>query len=379
MYLVVSAQTTSTVLQDSAISKKEIRQQKNADKIAQGKLMITPFAAPGYTPELGALLAAGGLATWKTKKTDPHIQRSSITFAASYSTTGAVVVSTILTSFWWEDKIRIYGDFWYKDMPDHYWGIGYERNFNTEKSETTTAYHRLWWWINPSILFQFKEDLFVGLNIDYNFTKGSEASEGVQRDKTYKKYNNKPLNSGLGFIIRYDSRDIPVNAWKGLLFDFKSTFYSPILGGDNKYQTYQIDYRQFQQIFRKGNTLAWQIKMRIATGDIPYGEMSEIGSPFDLRGYTWGRYRDECSFFVMAEYRYVFKKRNQELSKHGAVGWVATGTVFNLPILNDNQNRFLPNCGIGYRLEVQPRMCLRLDFGIGRESTGFYFNFNQAF
>jgi hypothetical protein len=39
----------------------------------------------------------------------------------------------------------------------------------------------------------------------------------------------------------------------------------------------------------------------------------------------------------------------------------------------------LPNVGVGYRLEVQPRMNLRIDFGWGFETFGFYFNFNEAF
>jgi hypothetical protein len=42
-------------------------------------------------------------------------------------------------------------------------------------------------------------------------------------------------------------------------------------------------------------------------------------------------------------------------------------------------DNFLPNFGLGYRLEVQPRMNVRLDFGFGRDNFGFYFNFTEAF
>lgn len=377
--LVVSAQSSSSIIQDSTISKKQIRQKKRQDKLDQGKVIITPFAAPGYTPELGALLAAGGLFTFKTVKLDSLIQRSSMPISVSYSTNGALVGSAILSSFWLQDKIRIYGDFWIKDMPDNYWGVGYDQNYSTQESADSTAYHRFWWWINPRIMYQFRDHFFVGLNIDYNYTKGSKASPGVAQDEYYQAYNDQPLNSGLGIIISYDSRDIPVDAWEGMLIDFRTTLYSHLLGGDNKYQVYQLDYRQYQKILRKGSTLAWQTKLRITTGDVPYGEMSQVGTPFDLRGYRWGRYRDESMFIFLAEYRYVFMKRNGKLSKHGLVGWVAGGNVFKLPAIENINNKWLPNGGIGYRLEVQPRMSLRLDFGIGRETTGFYFNFLQAF
>lgn len=369
----------TTNITDKALTKKEKRTLKKADRLAKGKFMITPFGAPAYTPELGGLLALGGLATFKTNRSDSLIQRSSLPFSLGYSTTGAVVANAILSSFWFEDKIRIYGDFWFKDMPDHYWGVGYQSNLNTVKSDSTTYYHRKWWWINPRILFQVKEHYFIGLNIDYNYTQGSNASEGVADDATYQKYKDKPLNSGLGIILQYDSRDMPVDAWRGVLLDLRGTYYSEAFGGDNNYQIFQLDYRQYQQVFRKGTTLAWQLKARIANGDIPYGEMSQLGSPFDLRGYTWGRYRDESMFFFLAEYRHVFMKNTTELSKHGAVAWIGSGTIFDMETLENNDNSWLPNMGIGYRLEIQPRMTLRLDFGIGKESSGFYFNFNQAF
>jgi hypothetical protein len=34
--------------------------------------------------------------------------------------------------------------------------------------------------------------------------------------------------------------------------------------------------------------------------------------------------------------------------------------------------------GPSYRLEVQPRMNLRIDFGFGNNASGFYFNFNES-
>jgi hypothetical protein len=360
--------------------KKAAKQAKKAEKIAQGKFLISPLIVPGYTPELGGLIAVGALTSFKTNKKDDKIQRSSIPVTLGYTTTGAIVANAILTSFWIEDKMRIYGDFWYKDMPDNYWGIGYENAVSTPQSDSTTAYNREWWWINPRILFQVTQNYFVGINIDYNYTKGSEASEGVANDPNYITYNDRPLNSGLGLMLRYDSRDIPVDARKGLLVDLRGTFYTPSFGGDNTYQIYQLDYRQFQTLSREGMTLAWQIRTRIGAGGIPYGEMSQLGSPFDLRGYTWGRFRDKGMFYSILEYRHTFLKKDGELGKHGMVAWIASGTIFDVQESTTLANiGWLPNFGAGYRLELQPRMNLRLDFGIGRGTSGIYFNFNQAF
>lgn len=356
--------------------KKEAKKAKKQQKIDEGKLMIMPLAGPAYTPELKLTIAATAMISFKTNPKDSLIQRSSTPIVLGGSSTGAFFGSSVISTFWFEDKMRIYGDFWFKDMPDNYWGVGYDAARNTEKGDSTTSYQRFWWWVNPRVLWQFKENYFVGLNIDYNYTKGSEESPGVLEDPYYQEYNDRPLNSGLGLIFQYDSRDIPVNSWSGYLLNLSTTFYSSDLGGDNDYQVYLVDFRKYFQIKRPGRTIAVQAKSRLSYGDVPYGEMSQLGTPFDLRGYTWGRYRDNSMLFLLGEYRHMFMKKTGDMSPHGFVLWAGAGSI-GKDI--GGFNNWLPNFGIGYRLEIQPRMNLRVDIGFGQETRGFYFNFNEAF
>lgn len=358
------------------LTKKELRKYNKQLKIEQGKPLVTPLAGPAYTPEMGFTLAGGVMLSFKTKPSDSLIQRSSSPVMFGVSNTGAMFFSTIVSSYWLEDKLRIYADLWFKNMPDHYWGVGYENAYSAVKSDSTTAVKRLWWTINPRILWQPRQSYFVGLNMDYNYTRYSEPSPGVEQDPYYIDYGPKNLNSGFGIIARYDSRDIPVNAFKGTYVDLMATFYAKAFGGDNNYQVYQVDFRKYFPITREGMTFALQAKTRIGVGDIPYGELSLLGNPFDLRGYTWGRYRDKSLLLLIGEYRHMFLKRSGDLSKHGFVAWLATGSIGETPAGFSN---WLPNIGAGYRFEVQPRMNVRVDIGIGRESTGFYFNFNEAF
>lgn len=362
--------------QADTLSKRKIRQAKKQEKIDLGKPLFTPLAGPAYTPELGFTLAGGFMLSYKTNPLDSLIQRSSSPIMFGASSTGAIFISTIVSSYWLKDKLRIYADIWYKNMPDHYWGAGYDNGYAKPKSDSTTAYKRNWLWFNPSFLWQFRPDWFMGLNVDYNYTEVSDPSEGVAEDPDYIKYGPKNLNSGLGLIARYDSRDMPVNAYSGTFAEFRSTFYTPALGGDNNYQVYQLDVRQYFQVSRPGKTVALQFKTRIGVGEMPYGEMSQLGTPFDLRGYIWGRYRDKSMLFFLGEYRHMFEKRSGDLSKHGVVAWMGTGTIAANP---SGFDQWLPNFGFGYRFEVQPRMNLRIDVGIGRETSGFYFNFNEAF
>ena len=57
--------------------------------------------------------------------------------------------------------------------------------------------------------------------------------------------------------------------------------------------------------------------------------------------------------------------------------WVGTGFLGDEGYRNSS---VLPNAGVGYRFEVQPRMNARLDFGFGADGAqGFYISFLEAF
>lgn len=57
-------------------------------------------------------------------------------------------------------------------------------------------------------------------------------------------YSN--FSSGVGFLLTYDSRDIPANAYKGIYLDFRGLMYQKFLGGDNNFYRLEMDYRQYK-------------------------------------------------------------------------------------------------------------------------------------
>lgn len=59
-------------------------------------------------------------------------------------------------------------------------------------------------------------------------------------------------------------------------------------------------------VLRPRSTLAWIAKSQIGMGDVPYSELPSFGSPFDLRGYYWGKYRDKSMAYGIMEYRHMF-------------------------------------------------------------------------
>ncbi len=339
---------------------------------------LTPVIAPAYTPELEFFVSAGGMLSFKSDAKSP---RSTVPASIGYSTTGAIVYSGFLTGYFLADQLRIDMSTWYKDMPDHYFGVGYDNGRYTPLGPETTAYHRYWWQVEPTVLSRVSSTLFIGLLGDLNRTKATDLNPKMAADPHVVADGPDNLNLGLGPAIRYDSRDFPQNAYRGLFLQASYVPYLTFLGNHVGYRVLDIDYRQYITVPRRGSTLTWTVRWRRGMGEVPWSELGGLGSPWDLRGYRWGRYRAQTIAYALVEHRFMFALGKNpdgsvKLSRHGVVGWVGAGTLGDSVVKPDG---FLPNAGLGYRFEVQQRLNARLDFGWGRESQAVYFNFTEAY
>jgi hypothetical protein len=370
--------------QDTVYKKKNFLQRMDSItnwKIEKGRSTLMPFIAPSYTPETSVMLTVGGLCTFKLSPDNKLLSRSSVPFSIGYSTNGSLLISIKANIYGLSDKLRFTGEYWNKNMPDNYWGVGYEKGRNTPESDSTTAYHRNWQQFKFKIAFMVVKNFYIGFNYDFNTTVATGVNEIMAADSNYLLHGHDVFNSGFGLVWRYDSRDFPENAFKGLLIELAGTGYGRHTRSNNIFQAYELDYRQFQKIIRDGSTLAWQIKTRISNGDVSWTDLSMIGTPFDLRGYTWGQYRDYSSAFVMTEYRYMFgrKKPNGRGDMYGPFGVVVWGGTGSVASGYGNFKHWIPNAGFGLRFEIHKRMNLRIDYGVGVNSNAFYISFNEAF
>ena len=341
------------------------------------KPRITPFLVPSFSPEVKLMIVAGGIFTFQTGP-DYNTKRSSLPFNVGWSTNNSKEVDFRPVIYSLKNDMRFFGRLVLKDMPDHYYGVGYDNGRNTETSDSTTLYQRLWWQTDLNVLRRIKGNLFGGVRLDFNRTKATELNDQMLQDEWIVAQGTDIQNSGIGFIIQYDSRDFEVNAKSGLLLNFYGTFYGSLFNSDYEYRMFIFDYRQFKSL-SKGRVLAWEIRVDQGSGTVPWPELAKLGNAFSLRGYRFGRYRDKTTGFGLLEYRHTFRKMktaNQDLSRHGLVFWVGTGSLGDQIASWEN---WLPNFGIGYRFEAQPKINARLDFGFGLESNGFYINFNEAF
>jgi len=125
------------------------------------------------------------------------------------------------------------------------------------------------------------------------------------------------------------------------------------------------------------------IQSKNSFGDVPLTRLPFVGSPFDLRGYYLGQYRDNSAHLAVVEYRSMFISKREDLlgkliNRLGFATWAGLGLMG--PDAIDIEG-VLPNFGAGLRIEVQPRMNFRIDIGNNpvNNNTLVYFNMTEAF
>ena len=366
------------------LSKKELRRQR----VAKRNFHYSMLGGPSFSPDFGVLVGGSALMTFRMNAKDTTMRRSVVPAAMAFMFKGGLNIVVKPQLFFKDDRFRIFGQFTYKNTQENFYGIGYDTNKNYVRSDTTSQYRYSGIQINPWFLFRIGEsDFFAGPQIDLNYDHITDPAKHLVTQKDYvaaggKADGYKNFSSGLGFLATYDTRDVPANPYKGVYLDFRFLMYEKFFGSETEFYRLELDYRQYKTVgLRK--VLTWTVQSKHVFGDVPLNKYVLSGTPFDLRGYYMGQYRDKSSHIALVEYRQMFNtdksNRFKKILSHlGFVAWGGCGFMGPNPGKIDG---LLPNAGVGLRIEVQPRMNVRLDFG--RNFTNgqnlFYFNMTEAF
>lgn len=373
--------TTTTIL-----TKKELHRQR----VAQRNFHYNILGGPSYTPDFGFLIGGSALMTFRMNPQDTTMRRSVIPMALAFMFEGGGLNLMVKPQlFFKDDKFRIFGVLNYKNTRENFYGIGYNTNKNYERSDSTSQYRYSGFQVNPWFLFRMgKSDIFFGPQIDISYDKLSEPAKYLPQQADYAAAGGdengyKNFSSGIGFLLSYDTRDIPANPYRGTYVDLRGIMYQKWLGSDKNFYRLELDYRQYKSVGQR-KVLAWTLQTKNSFGrHIPLTKYALSGTPFDLRGYYMGQYRDKSSHVALVEYRQMFNTDRSTWLKRitSHLGYVAWGGVGFMGPTPGKIEGVLPNAGLGLRIEVQPRMNVRFDYGrnfVNKQSL-FYFNMTEAF
>lgn len=373
--------TTTTIL-----TKKELHRQR----VAQRNFHYNILGGPSYTPDFGVLIGGSALMTFRMNPQDTTMRRSVIPMALAFMFEGGGLNLMVKPQlFFKDDKFRIFGVLNYKNTRENFYGIGYNTNKNYERSDSTSQYRYSGFQVNPWFLFRMgKSDIFFGPQIDISYDKLSEPAKYLPQQADYAAAGGdengyKNFSSGIGFLLSYDTRDIPANPYRGTYVDLRGIMYQKWLGSDKNFYRLELDYRQYKSVGQR-KVLAWTLQSKNTFGrHIPLTKYALSGTPFDLRGYYMGQYRDKSSHVALVEYRQMFNTDRSTWLKRitSHLGYVAWGGVGFMGPTPGKIEGVLPNAGLGLRIEVQPRMNVRFDYGrnfVNKQNL-FYFNMTEAF
>jgi hypothetical protein len=130
--------------------------------------------------------------------------------------------------------------------------------------------------------------------------------------------------------------------------------------------------QSYHPLFSSPVTLALRYMTVIMRGEeLPVQVLLPVGGNGNLRGSPQDRYLDEVAAVANAEVRFPIYKRL------AGVAAMDAGRVFH-SLSQYSLSHWAVNPTLGLRLCMET-FVVRLDVGLGKETTGFYVNFGQVF
>lgn len=328
--------------------------------------------ALGSSPETSLLF--GGVGIYQFKMGDPSLStRSSSILASGIYTLNnqssfALQPSVILENESW----ILNGMFGYSYFPETFWGVG--PSLNNDR-EMRLIYRQFF--LSQSVLRQILPKMFIGPKVRwskfYNIHFENTDGEAIEAP-SYTGADDYSV-AGFGFIIRWDTRDRIMVPTKNHLIEFSLMTNPSGLSTLDSYTTYTFDARKYLDLSGNGNSvLAFHLITKLNSGNPPLNDMASLGGQNILRGYYQGRLRDRHGGQLQSEFR------QHVYGRFGFVVFAAAGQVWNsFDEMTFHNIHYSAGGGLRFNLNKQDPTNIRIDYGIGKNTSGLYLTIGEAF
>jgi hypothetical protein len=335
------------------------------DSIRTPQSRIFPIPIMFYTPETGV---AGGAAALYLMLDSASTRPSSITGDAIYTERKQIILELDGDLYWQNETYRLLSSLVFQKYPNKFFGIGNFTVLSNEETYTPQSF------ILQAVLYRKIVSRYnIGPVVRYESVSMHDLSPTGQLAPGTLVGSKGGKASGMGLVANWDSRDNTFAAASGSFYQLTAIVYRHSIGSDYNYSDVQFDTRHFFEIVPT-QVLAIQAAAEFTGGSVPFQRLVRFGGQNILRGYFDGRYRDKNGVALQAEYRLPVWWRL------GLVGFAGVAQVAD-QIDHFAVNRFWFAGGVGLRFFWNPkeRISLRLDYGIGNNSSGMYITVTEAF
>lgn len=341
-----------------------------ADTTYQSRILALP--AVGSMPETGFLFGGVVVPQFKTRGAGPETRSSSILFSAIYTVKNQILTSIVPEIILPREKWILSGEYYANYFPENYWGMG---PFAKDEDEILALYTEIN--LQQAVLRQVNSGLFIGpyvrwskiLNTSYENTDGKRINPpDVTGDEG-------STSVGLGWMVRWDQRNSNMTPTENHFIEFSFLGHLSWLGSTDPFTTYRFDARKYWKLQEDaGSILALQALVELKSGRPPFRHLSRIGGDMINRGYYEGRYRDYNAAQLQVEFR------QQAIGRFGFTVFAATGEVWNrFRDFTMENYKWTAGAGLRFNINQDDPTNMRIDFGIGKETSGFYLQFGEAF
>ncbi len=335
--------------QDSTVASKKDR-----------KVKVLPVPAFGYTPETKSYVGAVCLFNLNLYQ-DSFTRSSNAKIEFNYSWNKQIILETEWNYFFKQEKWFTQGLLHFSKYPDRYYGIG---SNSADSSELLFQSNRIK--LQGSVLKHLGHKVFVGLGLKYmdysrlNYFNGTNTFDELKPQQTI----------GIRLIGLHDKRNNLLTPTTG---SYKELSIS-INKSNSLYNQTFLDLRKYFSFNKSFHpVLALRFYHSSLFGSAPFYDVSIFGGDRLARGYFYGRFRDQHTTTLQAEYRMKIVWR------FGLAVFGGSGLVYSKALTTAS---IKPNAGIGLRFLVDKKenTFLRFDYAIGKQGqNGFYVSFGESF
>jgi outer membrane protein assembly factor BamA len=293
--------------------------------------------------------------------------------------------STILPVFIYTQKNQIIGSFSgefycnnnsnhltggisYMKYPDKFYGIGPNTVDSSEEEYTSKSFE-----LELGLKHLILTNIYAGLLYGFEHFNLSEIENGGLFDS-----GNIPGSKGgdlskISLSLVYDTRDNIQFPLSGNRHQLTISIYDNVIGSDYDCTSLTADFREYFQLGELG-VLGFQEYFSSASGDVPFKIMPRLGGSTMMRGYYEGRFLDKNMYSIQTEYR------QPVWWKLGLAAFAGFGDVaHNFDDFNSDDIKYFYGFGIRYNISDEYQTNIRADFGFGKDTSGFYLAFGEAF
>ena len=350
-------------------SEKLMRKVRREERKATRKHRILILPSIYYTPETRLAGGLSAFGVFKTNKKDTvNAKTSKVIAAAIYTAEEQIILSAPYNLFLDQDRIVLSGRIGFFKYPFKYSGLG--SNHPVDASED---YDSHFFRARVKMLRKLSNTLYLGGQYWYQNTTITAIKPNGLLDQSKVSGYAGSTTSGLGTSILYDSRTDQIDPHTGWFTEFSTLYNAEILGSNHEYNSYILDARHYIPIAKTG-VLASQVYSEFHFGTIPFNQLALTGGQYRLRGYTEGIFRDKKMVEIQSEYR--SKTYFNFLSY---VLFVGAGTIGEKTKELGEKVFISGGGGLRLWLDMKQKIFVRLDYGIGDQTSGFYVNLGHTF